>query len=159
MDTAIKKVELHESLTNLINSFATLQLSNENKKNISVELGKMALLRGESISDYNFELWIEYFTEQGYEYSQIIEIINLGKSLKKFGGNILSIGDLISLYQEKQEEPENLNWKQFFKMLKIYEEKALNDIQTLCGGKHITLDEYHKHKEYLENQFKIKYQL
>jgi len=118
----------------------------------------MALLRGEKIDDYNFELWFEYFTEQGYSYEAIIEMINIGKTVKRYGSNKLAIGDLIELYNEKHEgeENKNINWTEFFRVLKIYEKKAMKDIVGLVG-RHITTEEYFKHKEYLENQFEKLY--
>lgn len=59
----------------------------------------MVLLRGEEIDEYNFELWIEYFTEQGYSKLDILDIIECGKRMKKFGTNKLAIGDLISEWE------------------------------------------------------------
>jgi len=113
----------------------------------------MALLRGESVTDYNFVLWVEYLTEQGYDYETMSAIINCGKRLPKYGNVKLAIGDLIDCYEkETEDETKPIDWTEFFRILKIYEKKAMGNIIKLMG-KHITTEDYFKHKEYLENQF------
>ena len=128
-----------------------LQLDSAKRGEIAAELSKMALLRGESVDDYYFELWVEQFGKDGYEYDVIMKIIDNGINCRKYG-KVLAYGDLISAYKEK-EQLKNINWREFLRVLKIYEEKALGVIQTLAGGKHITLEIYFKHQEYLENYF------
>lgn len=66
----------------------------------------MVMLRGEEVGDYNFELWVEYFIEQGYPFVNILEMIEYGKRMKKFGTNRLAIGDLISEWENNLDAAE-----------------------------------------------------
>jgi len=146
---------LIENLKHSINLYSELQLSAEDKKLILIKLGKLALIRGESINDYNFELWLEYFCDKGLMLSEIIEMISAAQDLKKYGDVKLSVGDLIDNYEKLKETKKEvpINWTQFLKILEIYERKALEQINKLAGGNHISVSDYFKHKEYLENQF------
>lgn len=63
----------------------------------------MVLLRSEDIEDYNFELWMEYFIDQGYTKLDIFDIIECGKRMRKFGNYKLAIGDLISEWENSMD--------------------------------------------------------
>lgn len=132
-----------------------LQLTSDERGHIAAQLSRMALLRGESVEDYFFEMWVEQFGQDGYSYEEVLRIIQFGINSRKYG-KVLAYGDLISSYREAK-ELKNINWQEFVRVLKIYEEKALGVIQQLSGGKHITLELYLKHQEYLENYYKKNY--
>lgn len=137
-------------------SFKTLQLTTNEIKYMVTELSKLILLRGESIQDYNLELWIERLQTDGYSYKQIMEIIHYAGDLKKYGTQLLAYGDIIDNYKKIKDEVKKIDWIEFFRILEIYEKKALNDINSLAGT-HISKEDYFKHKEYLENQFQKLY--
>lgn len=120
-------------------SLLPTSLSETDRKVIIFELGKMAMLRGERVGDYAFELWVERFAESGYSHREIIEIIELGKDLKKYGAQLLAYGDLISEYEKQRKEEEgedyrlSINWRQFFRVLRLYEQ--IEERQMLSTGK------------------------
>jgi len=129
-------------------------LGETDKKIIMLELGKLAMLRGEKVGDYAFELWVEKFGESGYSPQEIIEIIELGKNMKKYGGQLLAYGDLISEYvklrkEEKEDEYKmSIDWFQFFRVLRIYE-KIEADLMLSTGKTAEELREDYRRKHAL----------
>lgn len=83
----------------------------------------MSLLRGENIEDYIFELWIEYFQEQRYSKEIILEIIDCGKRMTKYGNNKLAIGDLLTEWEKSSEYAEYYEIKRRDRLNKRLREK------------------------------------
>lgn len=65
-----------------------------------LELTKLVFLRGEEFTDYNFEVWIDYWNGK-FTITEIQEMIEIGKALPKFGTTKLAIGNLISKFYEE----------------------------------------------------------
>jgi len=138
-----------------LNRLSGMLLTDSEKALILIELGKLAVIRNEDVEDYCFELWLETL-EPKYTLPEIIEMIISARDLKKYGDIKLSCGDVIDNYEKNKKETP-VSWVQFLKMLSIYEKKAFEDIQKLAGGKHISLEDYFKHRQYLENRFEEVY--
>lgn len=99
----LSQKELTEILKQPEDSLVTSILTEEDKTEIGIGLCKMVLLRSEDIEDYNFELWMEYFIDQGYTKLDIFDIIECGKRMRKFGNYKLAIGDLISEWENSMD--------------------------------------------------------
>lgn len=113
------------TLKPLQNSFKELHLSNADKPDIIKQLTKLCFLRAEEVDDYDFEIWLNYWQENGYSRVQVLEMIELAKKLPKYGTVKLAIGDLITNWEKKQEEIHNISWAAFEKCLESLLQKNL----------------------------------
>lgn len=133
-----------------------MSLTDNEKKVIAVELGKLTLLRQEKVSDYNFELWIEYFEDAGMTFPEIVQAIKGSRELKKYGGTLLSVGDVVDNYREAEATERQVSWTTFLRELSKYEKKAQGDIRLLYG-QHIPIETYLRNKQLLETQLENAY--
>lgn len=145
-----------ETLQTQSRSLSATSLNNDEKKLIAVNLGKLVLLRQEKISNYNFEIWFEYFEEKGMSFPEVMQAVKMAGDLKRYGGNLLSVGDVVDNFEANIEVEKSVSWTTFLRMLSTYEKKAGKDIDKLCG-KHIPLEYYFKHQiaieEYIDKTY------
>lgn len=145
-----------ETLQTQSRSLSATSLNNDEKKLIAVNLGKLVLLRQEKISNYNFEIWFEYFEEKGMSFPEVMQAVKMAGDLKRYGGNLLSVGDVVDNFEANIEVEKSVSWTTFLRMLSTYEKKAGKDIDKLCG-RHIPLKDYYKHQiaieEYIDKTY------
>lgn len=110
-------------MKHLTTSFKELHLNNADKTEINKQLGVLCFLRGEEIDDYDFEVWLDYWATNGYTKTQVLEMIELGKRLPKYGTVKLAIGDLITNWEKNFDKQNNISWQVFLDCLNIFLKK------------------------------------
>jgi len=116
-----------------MNSFKELHLNKNDKAEIVTELTKLCFLRGEELTDYDFEVWMDYWAEMGYNVTQVKEMIELAKKLPKYGSTKLAIGDLISVWEKNHENEKGISYKAFLQCLNRYMETDLDLLNKLSN--------------------------
>lgn len=129
------------------------KLEVEQKKKINILLNRLIKARTENPAEYPFSLWIDVFEEKGFNYEQIIEMINYAYELPRY--STLATGDLIDNWKKITEDRMPLNWGEFNKMLrKILESdlKMLNEISNkILGIDFLSLPEREKIRELIND--------
>lgn len=116
----------------------------------------MVLLRNEHPNNYNLEVWLDYWKSEGYNFTQIIEMLEVGKGMPKYGGNVLGMGDLITAWKKTKEELYNVSFRAFMRMFQDMAKrnfKLLNDIAIeLTGTDYVKNPDAKKFREFLDKQ-------
>lgn len=92
-------------------------------------------LRGENFeNDYKpfFGDWLNYWAKNGFYKEQILEMIEVGKSLSKYGSTKLAIGDLISKWEKNNKEVSNIKFSDFVSMFKKIAKERFEILDRAC---------------------------
>jgi hypothetical protein len=136
-------------------------LGPEDIKEIQIELVKLVGLRGENYDDYQFLLWYDFWRDNGYMKSQILEMISYAKELPKYGMNRLALGDVIKNWERITEGEKPVKWeviKQSINMLLKKDMEMMNQIaRMITGMDFISKGDRAKYKKFIDDRIEEYY--
>lgn len=110
---AHSKATEQDSFITLRKSFSQLKINSQEIDRIAVCFQQLLFLRNETIEQYpHIDQWFEYFSTNGYNAGQIIEMLELAKELPVYK-KPLGLGDVITKYQKTREESIGIKYVEF----------------------------------------------